>query len=89
MVSASNNNLYSAVLSKLLATSIGHQGALVKCIGSCEEGQIWQRRLHNGDLAVAFFNLNSSTTGKLCVTWNELELEENTQHKVSSPLGSC
>lgn len=79
----------SFVVSKLLLTCAGRQGALVKCIGSCEEGQIWQRHLHNGDLAVAFFNLKDTATGTMCVTWNELELEENAQHKVLSSLVSC
>ncbi|CAL8467558.1 g7096 [Coccomyxa elongata] len=60
---------------------VGHQGALVKCRGSCEEGQIWQRRLYNGDLAVAFFNLNDAATERICVDWNELALGEYTQRK--------
>ncbi len=54
----------------------------MKCIGSCEEGQTWQRRLYNGDLAVAFFNLNDAATGRICVDWNELALGENTQREV-------
>ena len=35
----------------------GHQGGLVRCVGSCKHGQIWRRLLHDGSVAVAFMNL--------------------------------
>ncbi len=62
----------------------GRQGSLVKCVGSCEEGQIWQRRLHNGDLAVGVFNLKDSESEGLCASWDELEVEADTVCQVQA-----
>lgn len=54
----------------------------MKCVGSCEEGQIWKRQLHNGDLVVGFFNLKDSASRELCVSWDELEMGADSVYKV-------
>lgn len=54
----------------------------MKCVSSCEEGQIWKRQLHNGDLVVGFFNLKDSASRELCVSWDELEMGADSVYKV-------
>ena len=55
---------------------------MVKCVGSCEEGQIWQRHLYSGDLVVGFFNLKDSASRDLCISWDELDLEADGVYQV-------
>lgn len=67
--------LEDAFLLSLYFDWAGLQGSLVRCIGGCDEGQIWRRQLHNGDVAVAFINLKESQTDTTCMSLADLGVE--------------